>query len=130
MLYITGENSTDSGIVQSCYGDDSMQVFIDFEPSNAIRFFEISFKSSRKELAFRWSDKSGYDFNEVISGIKPGAKMSDTLKTIDPFSLKLMLEEFSRRSENMPLSIKKFMVDKIHAYSASQAQQVGGEQSD
>jgi len=101
--------------------DDYFDLIVWYKPSNAIHGFQLCYGKPDCERAFTWLSHSGFTHSQIDSGEEePEANRTPILLPDGSFPIAEVSREFTRRSEQLPKSLRNFVMAKLKQFAATQ----------
>ncbi len=106
---------------RSWMSDDYFDLIVWYEPSNAICGFQLCYGKPEFERALTWLKTRGFSHSKVDSGEDdPEANRTPILLPDGSFPTTEVSCEFRRRSEELPKSLRNFVLAKVKQFAARQ----------
>ena len=106
---------------RSWMSDDYFDLIVWYEPSNAIHGFQLCYGKAASECALTWMKKRGFTHANIDSGEdSPEANRTPILLPGGSFPATRVGQEFRRRSERLPKSLRNFVLAKLKQFASEQ----------
>jgi hypothetical protein len=106
---------------RSWMSDDYFDLIVWYEPSNAIHGFQLCYGKPESERALTWLKARGFSHSKIDSGEDdPEANRAPILLPDASFPTAEVNREFRRRSEQLPKSLRNFVLAKVKQFAAKQ----------
>jgi hypothetical protein len=106
---------------RSWMSDDYFDLIVWYEPSNAIYGFQLCYDKPASEWALTWMKERGFIHAKIDSGEdSPEANRTPILLPGGSFPATRVGQEFRRRSEGLPKSLRNFVLAKLKQFAAKQ----------
>jgi hypothetical protein len=119
---IRNVKQTDAQLTRRWFQSDYFDLFIWFDPANAVKSFQLCYDLRRRERALTWKDALGYFHDGVDDGESegpagPNASGLLTGASRGPFDAEKVNSRFMRESADMPIELRSFVLGKLHDYA-------------
>lgn len=101
--------------------DDYLDLIVWYESSNAVHGFQLCYGKPEREQALTWLKDRGFTHARIDSGEEmPEANRTPILLPTDAFPAEQVEREFQQRSEQLPKSLRNFVLTRMRKFAAKQ----------
>jgi hypothetical protein len=105
----------------SWMSDEYLDLTVWYERSNAVRGFQLCYGKPQQERALTWLKNRGFAHAEVDSGEEnPEANRTPILLPDGSFPQEQVTREFRQRSQQLPKSLRNFVLTRLRQFAAKQ----------
>jgi hypothetical protein len=100
------------------FGDDYFDLIIWYEPSGAIKGFQLCYDKGDYERALTWTREDGFSHNRIDGGDTPGRlKMSPILMADGHFARDKVADRFLEDAAGIEREISSFVYNRLMSYA-------------
>ena len=101
--------------------DDYLDLIVWYERSNAIRGFQLCYGKPQQERALTWLKDRGFAHTQIDTGEDdPEANRTPILLPDGSFPTEQVTREFRQRSEQLPKSLRNFVLTRLRQFAVKQ----------
>ena len=106
---------------RSWMSDDYFDLIVWYESGNAIHGFQLCYGKRQQERALTWLKDRGFTHAQIDSGEDdPEANRTPILLPDGSFPTEQVTREFRLRSEQLPKSLRNFVLTKLRQFARKQ----------
>lgn len=97
--------------------DDHLELILWYLPTGEIAGFELVYDRLRHPRSIRWFPNGGFQHHQIDTGEdNPGKNRTPMLLAGDRADIAGVLDEFERRSTELPETIRGYVLDKLRGH--------------